>query len=671
MSALSEPVDNASQVETETSTASRAGVEDTESPQHVSRSPPQRRRASAVPPVSNVPPQQREAPVSELVRHTHHLLAVLAAVSAFGANMAFVTLQSATAQGRAYTAWAFAAFALGILVTLLWQAVIMTDVRRFTSSTAGVLAAPATGCMFLAVGTLLLSLSMTRHALPSVRVAGYTLVAMIISLLGVSFVYLGCKVLRPAHRDVGTPETVILHWFYNKSCAAELETLNEIVHHALRKNLRLSISLTFRRDGDPGPEGNTSRSQTPYEEVFSLIHVALPILVSLYLSVSDRMVSRLEDFLCRPAENLQDLWLVFATSGSMPIPEVPVGLFAGTSPKLRRVALHDLRVGRDPIPAFATLTSVHLEYNWSCPEVVFGRHFPNLRSLSLAFFRTSDVPPAVPFNFDGVRLDRLSIDDSTPPVVMSAITNAYKDGDIPIVESVCASAQWTDPVWQRRNDGPLSIRLRSYLTAAYDVTILLVPEHRRWYRTYHVYNWRPDWPFPIAGVPRLAERLTYLRMDNLYLIGFLECKLIAFDVLRELQIDLHSGAAHGAMVWPPDWLAALGPGDFSFGRQDKSAPTFERESFCHVDCRALTTVRLFAASKEISVASQEAAFLGRALAQCPRPPQDRASLELHGVNFHQPVSRALLAQTFSAVREYEGSGWNSPADKDSGLWDRR
>ncbi|EJD49891.1 hypothetical protein AURDEDRAFT_121922 [Auricularia subglabra TFB-10046 SS5] len=68
----------------------------------------------------------------DLVKHARSLLVVLAAGCTFGASLAFETLQSAPLASQAYLAWAFMAFVLGMVTTLLWQAVLVADFRGFS-----------------------------------------------------------------------------------------------------------------------------------------------------------------------------------------------------------------------------------------------------------------------------------------------------------------------------------------------------------------------------------------------------------------------------------------------------------------------------------------------------------------------------------------------------------
>ncbi|EJD49881.1 hypothetical protein AURDEDRAFT_160900 [Auricularia subglabra TFB-10046 SS5] len=142
----------------------------------------------------------KEGPVSDFVKHARSLLALLTAGCIFGASLAFETLQAATPRSQGYLAWAFAAFVTVMVTTLLWQAVLVPDFRGFSGrlyrSPAGIVMALAAGGVSLAVGTLLLSVSLTKSSIRSVRTAGYALIGILSLMLFLSIVRLVSTVAR-------------------------------------------------------------------------------------------------------------------------------------------------------------------------------------------------------------------------------------------------------------------------------------------------------------------------------------------------------------------------------------------------------------------------------------------------------------------------------------------
>ncbi|EJD45857.1 hypothetical protein AURDEDRAFT_164914 [Auricularia subglabra TFB-10046 SS5] len=294
-----------------------------------------------------------------------------------------------------------------------------------------------------------------------------------------------------------------------------------------------------------------------------------------------------------------------------------------------------------------------------------------MRDLQLSL-RLENQPSPPRFSFEGVTLRKLKLRvyNSFPagPVVL---TGTDMSG-VPDIEHFGSAIAWSDPLWHRTDDGPIKVSI--IWRSVCNISIFIRPEHFRWRRVYN----REDWSslpaeFPILRLPGLHARLAYLRMDNTLLPNLLECAGLPLGALRTLQIDLRPQAPTARMIWPPDWLRDPGRPDlrnYSFTDRDRSAQQFSGTSYCYVECAALERLTLFAMSKEISVESREVAFLGRALSQCVRLAQDRAALELFGVELHAPVAQALLDQTFSEVRQHEFVGEDSVPGRDDGLWDQ-
>lgn len=123
----------------------------------------------------------RQSATLHLIQNTRTLLVMLAGLSTFGAGLAFATFYTAkpTEKPRTltYLAWAYAAFILCTMTTLLWQVALVADYHgldgRVCRSRCGILLALVVGFLSATAGVLFLGLAMTENASRSVRSAGY------------------------------------------------------------------------------------------------------------------------------------------------------------------------------------------------------------------------------------------------------------------------------------------------------------------------------------------------------------------------------------------------------------------------------------------------------------------------------------------------------------------
>ncbi|EJD44452.1 hypothetical protein AURDEDRAFT_185058 [Auricularia subglabra TFB-10046 SS5] len=442
-----------------------------------------------------------------------------------------------------------------------------------------------------------------------------------------------------------------ISWSDQPAGVSPSTTPTELVHHALKKGLRLSVSshiMLFNTDSVEQP--NTS---SIVQVLLSFITAALPVLVYLEVACFPGLIPHLAAALRHPAPNLAILDLTVPPfHAAFRSQELPADLFVECVPKLRRLSLHGIALGRYGIAAFAHLQCICLGYRGNFPEITFARQFPCMRDLQLWLTLENNESSPPPFNFEGVSLRKLTFrvhnSSRAGPVVLTGTDMSC----LPDVEHFGSAVAWSDPLWHRTDDGPICIRIiwRSFR----DISVLIVPEHVRWRRVYH----RNDWSsgsdeFPVSRLPGLQARLTYLRMDNNFLPSLLGSAGLALAALRKMQIDFRAQARLAQMVWPPDWL------------RDP-----DLTSYSCVECSALERLTLFAMDAQMSVESREVASLGRALSQCARRVQDRATLELVGVELEAPIALSLLDQTFSEVHRHEFVGENSVPGRDNGLWDR-
>ncbi|EJD47101.1 hypothetical protein AURDEDRAFT_163709 [Auricularia subglabra TFB-10046 SS5] len=452
---------------------------------------------------------------------------------------------------------------------------------------------------------------------------------------------------------------------YHYDCA----TLNELVQHALKKGLRLSLVFGFSSYLS-GTLHDVSTS-LPARELLSFLTAALPILVYLDIMVSDTFVHVLTAGLRHPAPNLTAFRLSVRTVNmdKKIIHELPVDLFMKVARNLRDLTLKNVALGHDSIAAFSHAKSVILSYETLYPITELVRHFPCMCRLDLGYWNEEDAP-LPPLKLKGGSLRQLILRHCAPRFIPAYLGSTIL-GDIPEIEYFGRTVEWIDLLCHRKDDGPFSIRINGHDCGG--IVIAIVPEHRRWRRIYSSVNWFIYAPFPVLRLPGLHDRLTHLRMDNDVIPSLLECSAMSLGALRELQIDLRSPRASRpivAMLWPPDWLWDPDPGlPYSFGAQDKSAPEFPATSYCSIGCAVLRRLTLFAMDARMRVDSQEVAFLGRALSQCTRRAHERAALELVGIELNAPVAHALLEKTFSVVLQRDFVGGESLLGRDSGVWD--
>ncbi|EJD49890.1 hypothetical protein AURDEDRAFT_121921 [Auricularia subglabra TFB-10046 SS5] len=99
---------------------------------------------------------------------TRTLLTLLAAFCMFGSGLAFA-LHAVPGRESTFLAWAFTIYAIGIVVTLVWQSALSVELRDFSGrmycNRRGTVMALATGFGTVTLGTLFLGFAMTRSAI--------------------------------------------------------------------------------------------------------------------------------------------------------------------------------------------------------------------------------------------------------------------------------------------------------------------------------------------------------------------------------------------------------------------------------------------------------------------------------------------------------------------------
>ncbi|EJD44257.1 hypothetical protein AURDEDRAFT_166643 [Auricularia subglabra TFB-10046 SS5] len=454
-------------------------------------------------------------------------------------------------------------------------------------------------------------------------------------------------------------------WMPGPGYASQLDVFKEVLEHVKKKNLRLGLCISSYFPGEHLAiyrSGIYEASRDTANAIMPVITAALPFLVRLTVRLPDHFRPQLDAALRFPAPRLRMLELDRTLRDGVS-PPIPSDLFAGSAPQLRTVACAAGMLSEDPVAAFRGVTRVVLSYMYKLPPIAIRLSFPLVKWLHLAFLAADgDGAPPDQFDLSGLALDSLVIRDCGGAIVLDAVERSTDLSVIPHVHVITNTLRWTELLWIK-DAAMLSLRLYVCPEDGDDICVMVTPEHRRWHRLYRLAPWITDEPVPIAGLPGLASRLTYLRVDAALLRALLTLA-VSFLALRDIHIDVRSAEAADHLV--------LGPPDYGMYSRVQSFDPQTPHNAVRIwsPCPVLEEITLFAWDAVIEDAdSRRVAFLFRALGQLERPKTERAALALVGVQFEKPVARDLLRQTVSQIRRYAFAGRGSHEDSDDGLWD--
>ncbi|EJD49880.1 hypothetical protein AURDEDRAFT_182652 [Auricularia subglabra TFB-10046 SS5] len=127
------------------------------------------------------------------VQKIQQVLALLAGISSFGAGLAFSSYYTAKptepSDVLALLSWSYAAFLFCTITTLVWQVALNSSATSFQGhlfrSNAGISLALNLAAVSIASGSILLTVSLVRHAPRGVQASGYAVIAAI-GVLGAS-----------------------------------------------------------------------------------------------------------------------------------------------------------------------------------------------------------------------------------------------------------------------------------------------------------------------------------------------------------------------------------------------------------------------------------------------------------------------------------------------------
>ncbi|EJD47122.1 hypothetical protein AURDEDRAFT_163730 [Auricularia subglabra TFB-10046 SS5] len=437
-------------------------------------------------------------------------------------------------------------------------------------------------------------------------------------------------------------------------------TFMSIVDHAAHFDRLLSLDIYYHNDR--GEEAFTA-SDMPRDiwnalaALVALLPHALEKLVRLFITVPQTLVPSMLDALREPAP-LLNTFCFKSDQGWWHLPAtytLPQDLFGGRlhAGNLRTVSLSGVGLGQVPLPAFARISHVHLEFGGAF-SLNLGQHFP--AASHLEFRRDGYAQGARPLHlgFIGLSVQRLAVEDAADPphLLLAAISEGLQLHAVPEVQiHNDDNGDSAELLWPT-SPGPLAVRLED------GIAIVVSSLISTWKRILHFDSYDPEGiilPSRLGGLPILGH-VTYLRLENAFVDGLLRAQL-DLEALERLHVDVRAPGA----LWPPAWKTGA------------AQPDTLPEAFCFVvdypdhflRCPRLETLTLLAPDGPLVVHSREAAYLGCALGQEHRD----CTLALVGVSFSEPVSWDLLKQMFSVVTSDGFERGDAQEDQDSGLWD--
>ncbi|EJD37589.1 hypothetical protein AURDEDRAFT_173354 [Auricularia subglabra TFB-10046 SS5] len=454
-------------------------------------------------------------------------------------------------------------------------------------------------------------------------------------------------------------------WTTGSDYVSELDVFKAVLEHVKQKGVpRLSLCLWTYFPGEHSIHRARiyQKASRGADDILPAITAALPFLVHLAIKLPDHFRPHLDAAICHPAPLLRTLQLECSMPDE-PSPALPCNLFAGLAPRLRRVSCTGIMLSSVSVAAFQAVNHAYFSYKNRFPPVRICLLFPHVTSLHLRL-RMADntaIPPEC-FDLLGLPLHSLTIQDCNGSLLHNAVEHSIDLSTIPAVRAVSDSIRWTESLWTK-DPAMISMRISVDPESRGDLSVMIIPEHRRWQRLYRVVLGFVNGSIPVAGLPSLSTRLTYLRLDAALLRVFLTLAIPHLE-LRSLHIDMQSaGAGDYLVLAPPDY-------DLYSEVQSFEAEIPRNAGRIWSPCSALEETTLFALDAPINnVDSRRVAFLLHALGQFERADNKRAALALVGIQFAQPAARALLSQTVSRILTYAFAGRGSREDHDKGLWD--
>ncbi|EJD45858.1 hypothetical protein AURDEDRAFT_124341 [Auricularia subglabra TFB-10046 SS5] len=423
------------------------------------------------------------------------------------------------------------------------------------------------------------------------------------------------RAFRDAAKQAGLYIHRTIRWDPTVDVSQDLSTFLDVANYAIEHDCRISFELACI-GMVPWTESEKETlydiCRETFESLARCITLVMDYLVFLRVSVPDYLRTELDAVLLDPAPHLRTFEIRdYGRQGvrrGAPLIRLPSDLFAGDAPKLRSVSLAHIPLGPNPIAVFSRVEHARIEYRDIFPETNVAHHFPHLNNLHIEYNRDGLVGHPPECNLRGLALSKLTIASDDEQYLLPAIAQDLELSSIPVIECHSSAGAhetiWAAPLCADDDtelcahishceglEDTLSINVTSrdperlctyrvegweldepYALFGQDVDLVCLrldnkyipgllesgislPQHPRWHRAYRIRIWFDDAPCPIADLPALGARLTFLRMENIYFAALLETDVPALEALRTLQIDFRASWKDATTVLPPGTYA--------------------------------------------------------------------------------------------------------------------
>ncbi|EJD38013.1 hypothetical protein AURDEDRAFT_129084 [Auricularia subglabra TFB-10046 SS5] len=442
-----------------------------------------------------------------------------------------------------------------------------------------------------------------------------------------------------------------------------LAVYNELLEHALRKDLRLGITLRWV-DTRGLPMMRAHDQALPFDALRAITH-SLPSLVVLRVILPAHCLEDLCLTLSHPAPRLRFFEIKPPVYQSFDSSVFSTGLFGGSAPLLRHLRACRTIVGSEPIAAFANVVRLDTSHGKNLSAAPLGDVLPKL---SMACIDLEDGKGVfLDSDLVGLSLKRLAI------INCAYFTGAPKLrlADVPVLDVSVSTTrfEWCDPPgWRQDCDGlNISISYTNSTAKRHEgITLYVSPQHNAWQRVY-VSHWvMLNNRLPLSDLPGVLCCLKYLRLHSEILLGLLQCAA-EFCVLRDIRVDVPGGDPKRTV---PVRLC---------GRWLARSVLEDEHRACvgRMRCPALECLSLYAlqppGDQTLRIDLQDVGFVCRALAPPARP-----ALELYGAIVEDAVPARsqrrsytpyTLQAMFSSVRCFPCTGFAAYTADAECIWD--
>ncbi|EJD39703.1 hypothetical protein AURDEDRAFT_128075 [Auricularia subglabra TFB-10046 SS5] len=463
----------------------------------------------------------------------------------------------------------------------------------------------------------------------------------------------------------------IYHWRNCDIIDREVDVWNELVDHALKRNLRVSFSLLWERPGNM----TDGESLGQLKQLIHTIGKSLPVLVSLRVTVGGFAFAALRSALQSTAPVLRSLYLASCEDDRFPPITRETGLFSGTAPLLRSLGLERSSVGAEPLPIFTNVVrlsvSVCTTGGVSTGDILpLARHFPRLVDLMVSSdsFSDSQVPPPQ-IDVADIPLRSLVFNDTTwrdDPNVERSLSDPGMSIFHCRVENERRMV-WSKALgWRDDQEGKIAIHIaREHYPSS---NIRIASSDRAWRRSYMFkqFNDRAD----LWTLPCIVARLEYHLRIHCLGVGELLGIPAHLSALKRLRIDIRISPYRSPYRWN-----AHDPVTVNFTGMELGDLDDEHFWPPRVRCPALDSVAIFwecpVPTWPVSLERDDLIILGRGLGTSIKP-----VLELGDIDRGLPLTwtdgpseaRAAVEDVFATIRHVPDARWTILDQFDSDVW---